>query len=514
MASRRDELNAYTFARKRTVAAFLRPSAGGSDEGAPRPLKALGPGLAAGALLLAGFGAWGMIRPGAPEHWDTPGAKVLVGSESTTRYVVLESGGRRELHPVLNLASAKLLLDPRQFGVLKVDESVLDNGKLPHGPTLGIPYAPDRMPSAQDAGTAKQWAVCEEPDGGDAGAVRKAAFVLSGRDAARTEGGGRLHGDQALYVQTPDRAQYLVDPAGTAHLIGGPAGGAMDPADRQLLVRTVFAATGRSGAAARPQPVTADWLATFTQGRPLEFPVVDGLGTRAGVPGLDPRHDRVGMVLTAPGTGGPQKYVVLRGGVAPVSDLVARLLLNLPEHGGHQVTAMYPGGLPQPQPVAAQDFTPLGTPFYGDRDWPQAPSVQVDAAGQAETVCSVYLGAIGDQGRPKTAVWAGRDYPAPVADGTSAYVTPGSGLLYRQVTGANQPDNGQVYLVTDTGLRYAVPGGGTADASAAGQQPAGEAQTRLGYAQVRPVPVPRAWSDFLPKGPTLDMAAAGRPQGS
>lgn len=35
MASRKEQLNAYTFARKRVVAAFLQPSPAGSDEGAP-----------------------------------------------------------------------------------------------------------------------------------------------------------------------------------------------------------------------------------------------------------------------------------------------------------------------------------------------------------------------------------------------------------------------------------------------------------------------------------------------
>ena len=48
MASRRDELNAYTFAKRRTVAAFLQPSPTGSEEGAPRPLRAVLPGAIVG----------------------------------------------------------------------------------------------------------------------------------------------------------------------------------------------------------------------------------------------------------------------------------------------------------------------------------------------------------------------------------------------------------------------------------------------------------------------------------
>ena len=43
MASRRDELNAYTFAKRRMLAAFLQPSPDGSEEGAPRPLRGVFP---------------------------------------------------------------------------------------------------------------------------------------------------------------------------------------------------------------------------------------------------------------------------------------------------------------------------------------------------------------------------------------------------------------------------------------------------------------------------------------
>lgn len=72
MASRRDELNAYTFAKRRTLAAFLQPSPSGSEEGAPKPLRAVVPGLIAGALTLAVFGAWGMFQPTAPPAGTSP----------------------------------------------------------------------------------------------------------------------------------------------------------------------------------------------------------------------------------------------------------------------------------------------------------------------------------------------------------------------------------------------------------------------------------------------------------
>src|SRR5690606_35892904 len=121
MASRRDELNAYTFAKRRMLAAFLQPSPSGSEEGAPRPLRAVLPSLIVGVLVLGVFGAWGMFKPTAPPGWDEPGARVIVGKQSTTRYVVLKTDGATRLHPVLNLASARLLMKDAGYKVVQVD---------------------------------------------------------------------------------------------------------------------------------------------------------------------------------------------------------------------------------------------------------------------------------------------------------------------------------------------------------------------------------------------------------
>lgn len=43
MASRREQLNAYTFAKQRILAAFVQPSSDGSEEGSPKPLRAILP---------------------------------------------------------------------------------------------------------------------------------------------------------------------------------------------------------------------------------------------------------------------------------------------------------------------------------------------------------------------------------------------------------------------------------------------------------------------------------------
>lgn len=520
MASRRDELNAYTYAKKRLVAAFLQPSPAGTEEGAPRPLRAVLPGLIVGALLLAGFGAWGMFKPKAPKGWDQPATNVIIGSDSTTRYVVLKTNGKAQLHPVLNLASAKLLLDPGKGKVIKVDEKVLDNGDLPHGPTLGIPYAPDRLPSPEEAGKAKRWAVCQQP-GGHGETVQEATFVFAEREAReRTDGERRLRGGQVLYVESVrTKARYIVDAAGTRYLVGGDQWRRHAPPatadDNDLLLKAVVGDR-------RPQRVTDDWLATLHEGDPVTFPEVPGdIGSRAGVAGLDPDEDRVGMVLRTETGAGPQQYVVLPGRVSPVSDFTARLLL-----GSEESNELDQAGRPKGVDPGATRSS--GAAFHADRKWPRQAAEQVNAAsgaGARDTVCSV-LRDTGARGTTRLSTWAGTTFPATIVEGGSrTYVTPGTGLLYRQVAGS-QSESGSLFLVTDTGLRYAVqnnndsstgkskigtgPGGGTRG----GDRREGEARIRLGYRDVDPVPVPGQWSQFLSRGPRLDTNSAQQPQGS
>ncbi|WP_129842768.1 type VII secretion protein EccB [Streptomyces sp. RFCAC02] len=491
MASRKDELNAYTYAKRRTVAAFLRPAPTGTEEGAPRPLRAVVPGAVVGALVLAAFGAWGLFRPAVPEGWDEPGAHVIIGSDSTTRYVVLDTDGQTQLHPVLNLSSARLLLDNTgDISVVNVSEEELDSGAIPRGPTLGIPYAPDRLPDAADAGEAKRWAACQQP-GGDGGTVQQAVFVLADRDTGRVEGDERLTGGELLYVEDPDHVPYIVDAHGTRYRVGE------EGDDHDLLVRLLTHGTA-------PQPVGREWLDTLAEGDPIVFPELpDTVGTDAGIGTLDERTGRVGMVLdTVSGGDDEQHYVVLPGRVVPVSPFMAYLLASHPD------SAML-GMNSESTRVGAQDIDPAPPEESLDRlhTWPTHMPEQVND-GARDTLCSVLLSVDGDDGTTEVATWAGEDYPATIASGAAtAYVTPGSGLLYRQIQG-EQTESGSVFLVTDTGLRYSV------EATADGEGETQDARTRLGYGDITPVPVPAVWSLLLPTGPRLDTKSAVRPQGS
>ncbi|USQ83817.1 type VII secretion protein EccB [Streptomyces phaeoluteigriseus] len=508
MASRRDQLNAYTFAKRRMLAAFLQSSPDGSEEGAPRPLRSVLPGIIVGVIVMAVFGAWGMFKPTAPKGWDEPNAKVIVASKSTTRYVVLKTDGQVQLHPVLNMASAKLLLADGQGDVVTVAESVLDKGKIPHGVTIGIPYAPDRLPPASEAGTGKRWVVCERPGAGGGGSVQKAALVLSARDMKVTDDKGRLRGGQLLYVTDPQGKRYVVDKSGAVYPV--------DKSD-ELLLRAVV------GSGREPQRVSAEWLATLHPGDAISFPAITGQpGTAAGAPGqLDASVNKVGMVLKAFDNNTEQYYVVLPGRVAPVSAFIAQLLLFSEELAplgqAGQAHEVSPGAIVPGQAFGTEHNWPTGDP---------APVNEASAAsGSRSTICNVLRDVDADSGATTLSTWVGTDYPAKLPTGSSsAYVTPGSGQLYRQFQG-EQTKTGPVFLVTDTGLRYVLQSNADSATDDAGigttakereqlQREAQQAQNRLGYKDVDPAPIPAAWSEFLPTGPRLSTAAARQPQGS
>ncbi|WP_030944971.1 type VII secretion protein EccB [Streptomyces sp. NRRL S-646] len=521
MAKRQDELAAYNFARKRTVAAFLAPSPGGSEEGAPRPMRTVTPSLALGVVLVIGFIAYGVIKPTAPAGWDKPGEYIIVDSDSTTRYVVINdktSNGKEvaTLHPVLNYASAKLLLDKGKGSVLEVPGSEIDKSNLPHGATIGIPYAPDRLPSKDDAEKAKTWAVCERPaPGGSADSIDRAVFVLNAADAKTLDNSGKVDSGEALYVKdSKTGARYLIDRAGNRFLLGGPG------LNQTTMAQLLSAVIGQS---AEPQPVSQEWLATFNDAGIIAFPTVTGAGGTTTAKGLPSGATTVGQVLESEDAQGKQYYVVLGDRIASVTPFVAELLKQSPQAQATGVAKVRQNVI-----IAANGGAVYK--FYADKGWPQDVPHQANPAstanGQARTTsCSVYDGTFGADKKPQLAAWAGTAYPKKVVSGSvSAYVSSGSGLLFKELTGV-AGGGGAQYLLTDTGLRYSLPSnndsaakgnGAGSSASTASSQSASEtdkARTRLGYEGItNPAMVPQTWAEFIPKGPTLDTGSASQEQ--
>jgi hypothetical protein len=119
-ADTRDEVAAQRFRSRRMRSALLT----GDPDRPNAPLSRLGAGVYGGilvtVLLLAVAGIDGVLRPGNSTAWQEPGAFVVDG-DTGARYVFLDG----VLHPMLNYASAKLLLGDG-LHVVTVSGSSLD----------------------------------------------------------------------------------------------------------------------------------------------------------------------------------------------------------------------------------------------------------------------------------------------------------------------------------------------------------------------------------------------------
>lgn len=490
MASRREQLEAYIFARRRMVAAFLQPApGGGTEEDAPKPMRMVMPSIVIAMLVLVGFGVVGLIKPGTPPGWKDK-SSLIVGRDSASRYVYLDG----KLHPVLNIASGRLLLEPGGFKVNMVPEKQLNS--VDHGAPLGIPNAPDRLPTAGEVARDQSWTVCERPgidkDGQpDPNAEPQRSVFIGGRPAE-----GALGPGESLFVEDSEGKRYLVY-AGKRYLVDAP---------------TVSSALNLVGLP--PQPVSDAWLATLIDGGPIFHPTLDDYGQRTSLD-LPSQYNRVGIVLRAEGGAQRQNYVVTSLGVMPVSELTAVLLTTHPlaalAYGKTRPTA-FPVNIGTLGAVVLQDST-YGAE-YGWPDFPPTPKNRMtrnDLELPRSVVCNTFSGVWrGDQ--PVTTQSAGTTTPEQLVEGMGGvWVKPGAGVLYLEITGT--PGEGPMYLVADSGLRYSVP----EEAQTGGQAPGvqeSEAKLRLGYKGVKPDELPRAWSELVSRGPRLSAEDAKKPQGS
>ena len=231
------------------------------------------------------------------------------------------------------------------------------------------------------------------------------------------------------------------------------------------------------------------------------------------------------MVLKATAGTRTQQYVVLQGRVAPVSDFVAKLLLGSRDlvglgqdgkaHGRQRRRVRARRGVRAGERLAHRASRSPSTP--------RAPE-----SGSRNTVCNVLREVARQDGTTTLSTWAGTGFPATLPTGsTSAYVTPGSGQLFRQFKGS--ADQGRPPLpghrhrpaLRDAVQRRQRRGRRRASASPArrssrrrpSRRPS-RRRTSLGYKDVDPAPVPAAWSAFLPTGPRLSTGGGRQPQGS
>lgn len=440
-------VSAYRYLLRRIEGALLGEGAGVAGSG-PRPYPAaLVLGCVVTAAAVGGCALLALLRP----HAALDREQIVVTREAGALFVRVGD----VWHPVLNLASARLIAataaNPRP-----VTEA--DLGSTKRGPLLGIPGAPQflgRPLSPEETG----WSICASTG------TSTTTVIIGPRSEAPA-----VH-------RVPEGQAMLVAPTSgsPAYLLYNGHRATVD-LDDAAVVRALRL-EGRA-----PMRVSQALLNAVPEAPPIAPPRIRGRGAAMpGVPGFP-----VGSVLRITRADGDEYYAVLAAGVQRIGQVAADLLrFGDPQATAHAVTVA-PDAI-RAAPVVAE----LPVALFPDRaptlaapagalcaSWEEARPGQAAVAFLAESHPP-----LPDGRAPVTLAQA--DGPGPALD--AVYVPPGRSAYVRAADTA-----GTGYLITDTGVRFAVHDDAAARA--------------LGLTRAGPAPWPLL--TLLPAGPELSRRNA------
>ncbi|WFE50549.1 MULTISPECIES: type VII secretion protein EccB [unclassified Micromonospora] len=462
MRTRRDQVQAYRFVTRRIVSALLS----GDPETTNLPMRRLGMAVfgsvITAAVVLGGVGAYGQLTGNTAPLEDQT---LVIERETGATYVFLEG----QLHPTLNYASARLILDQPDATARTMSQASLRD--RPRGLTLGIVGAPDALPDRKSL-TGLPWSVCDVPDPVDPQRSRTRVVI------DRALPGGVPLGDRAALVVV-DNQRYLVTDDVRLQVLGG---------DRTI--------TALKMADVAPLRVGQQLLNAVPAGPPLRKPSLPGEGessTRrvAGQPA------KVGQVFSAAG----RYYVLTREGLASISEITALLMVG----GGGRITDITPNqagelfveqrveeeGLPKTMPsfhpTNPGQTTLCATYRASSTGGPPTTTLEVFDRAPAE-LTATNPGPLPVPQTRRDAVRTTEAVLLPGGKGVIAQASPGAGTSGSGAAGST------IYLITPQGIRY----------------PLGSAATLgvLGYGGVTPLAVPGSLLALIPTGPTLSREGA------
>jgi type VII secretion protein EccB len=433
--NRRDHVQAHRFATGRLVSALLAGDPGPVEIPMRRGSLGLQFGALLAVLLSAVFAVLGLIDPGENTAWRKPGS-IVVEKETGNRYIYLES----RLYPVANYASA-LLAAGSDAQVVDVSNSSLTG--VQRGPEIGIPGAPDDVPSPSALLTGER-AECLPPG--------SASELVDLDPTGRTTPVPR---DRPVLLAGPGQAMYAL----------------WNSEKYPLRSHAVLVALGM--VAQQPVKVSAAWLAELPSGVTLAAPHISGAGSAG--PSVAGRPWKVGQLFETSAAWAQELYVLRRDGLAPISRTEFALLSAVP-------------GTAAPKQVSTADVA--AAPVSQDRSLLTAvPDLLSGASFQpgSRALC-VLRGAGGSKGGTVATE------PVPAGSETSGLlVPPGRGMLV--TAGPAQSSMAQqLFLITDTGLKYPLAGD--------------NAVAALGYSQATVRTLPQQLLDLAPNGPILDPTTA------
>lgn len=447
------QVNGYRFLLRRLQHALIRRDPRMIHDPMRSQNRSVAVGLALAVLVLLGCGILALLRP----QGAVGDASIVLAKDSGALYVRV--GDR--LHPVLNLASARLIVGEAESPTDVKDDKL---GEYPRGPVLGIPGAPSALDTG---GSADDWTVCDR----DVDGAVTTGVVAGATDPA---GAAVIGPGPAVLARHDDRTYLLYE-------------------GRKALVDTtqtsLMRALGLAGAT--PRPVSSGLLDALEDVPPLTVPDVPDRGTASAL-GTYP----VGTVVRVPGTDADTYHLVLREGVQPIPETAATALRAVDSSGQPEIPGISPDRLAA---VDVVDHLPLA-------HFPTAQPDLLEAAGDPVT-CVRWHRAEGDP-EAELSLLAGRDLPLPDgvvpaplagADGggphTDWFASPDSSGWYVQVTDSSGENRraGALGYVSATGTRFEVPDAGVAGVLGLGQAP---------------TPIPWSVDRLLAPGPLLSRETA------
>ncbi|MCL2467810.1 MAG: type VII secretion protein EccB [Micrococcales bacterium] len=392
MANKKELIDAQSFARRRVVTAFTSGAAGSKEMEPIRPLRGVVAGVVLTVLVVVVGLVLGFVKKGLPDGWQDN--HLVIAQDTGARYVTVDG----VLYPVLNTASARLLLPAGQSAATPVVTTSSQLRGTPLGHPVGIVGAPDQLPepgSLVNTG----WAACLD----DAGTP---TVTVSARPPARTS--------TAALVARSSTGEVFVVAGAYRHLV--------DPDQPDAVLR----ALDLGGAPVRD--VDDRWLNLFLPGSalaPVEVP-------EAGQP-LAGTELVVGWVVQQPDSA--VRYLVTADGeLAEISPLAYQLYMI---GTGRQ--------LGEAHHVAASTLLPLpNAPGAAPADWPHEAPAYLGGA----RACALSGMADGQA----TTTFAATSEPVPTS---AATVDPGSGALVAAGGRGSEPTR-TVYLLDATGTAFPV----------------------------------------------------------
>jgi type VII secretion protein EccB len=433
--------------------------------------RALSVGAMLGVVLLAGAFVLSILKP-AGVSGNRP---VLAERSTNALYVVVNN----ELHPVLNLASARLIVGkPDDPAVVKARE--ID--KFPLGNTLGIPNAPSRI--VQSGARDARWMVCDAVGGSDTGTT-----VMSGDPVDGSGHATALPASSAILATS--------DAGKATWLIWGGKRSRID-----LNNAAVTAAVGINVDTPAPRPINRALLNLIPESAPLVVPFLGNAGDPPRfvwpVPGQQ-APPVAAVVVDRDESSQLHYYAVTADGIQPISPVVAAILRANDAYGLVAPPALTPDQVakaPKVAPIAVDGYPANSLHVLDPRTDPVTCGQWVKLDGAPTSSLTLLAGQslpVAQDAKPIT---------LSVASPTTAQrvLLPRGSGYFVQVTG-QQPQSAtkeSVFWVSDVGVRYGL--------EAAANEPASPAEA-LGM-KSKPLPIPWSVLSLLAPGPTLSKADA------